>query len=144
MTNLEDFILESNNIEREETHWDKEVPVYEKFLANDLTEKNMLLFHREIATSRDQLEKKYRGRYRDIPVWIGGKEATRPLLVDGMMHNLFINLPTLDAYNFHQQFERIHPFVDLNGRTGRAIWLHMMGEVPQIGFLHTWYYQSLS
>jgi len=46
-------------------------------------------------------------------------------------------------YLAHQYYEELHPFTDGNGRTGRALWLwYMHGNAP-LGFLHTWYYQSL-
>ena len=42
----------------------------------------------------------------------------------------------------HKWFEALHPFTDGNGRTGRLYWLWLMKDAP-LGFLHTWYYQSL-
>lgn len=50
-----------------------------------------------------------------------------------------------DPYLIHQAYEALHPFTDGNGRSGRALWLHMMGgpDAVPLGFLHTWYYQSL-
>ncbi len=55
-----------------------------------------------------------------------------------------------DPFEVHQQYERLHPFMDGNGRSGRAIWLWQMirqrgDDRPlSMGFLHLWYYQSLS
>jgi hypothetical protein len=49
-------------------------------------------------------------------------------------------------YDTHRAYESLHPFTDGNGRSGRALWLHMMGGVHHapLGFLHHWYYQSLA
>lgn len=47
------------------------------------------------------------------------------------------------AYHTHQAYEALHPFMDGNGRSGRMLWLwQMCGNAP-LGFLHTFYYQSL-
>lgn len=48
----------------------------------------------------------------------------------------------------HVDFETLHPFMDGNGRTGRAIWLWQMINNFEYnlsnGFLKQWYCQSLS
>lgn len=76
------------------------------------------------------------GRFRDVQNWIGGSDyAPRnalfvpppPELVEPLMTDLlqFVNrtdLPILaQAALAHAQFESIHPFVDGNGRIGRAL-----------------------
>lgn len=53
----------------------------------------------------------------------------------------------LTPYAAHCAYETLHPFIDGNGRSGRAVWAwHMRreGRDPfRLGFLHNWYYQSL-
>ena len=78
------------------------------------------------------------GRFRDRPVWIGGRSpldaayvAPPADLVEGLVEDLvaFANNESLDpvtqAAIVHAQFESIHPFADGNGRLGRVLigWL---------------------
>lgn len=48
-----------------------------------------------------------------------------------------------DPYLVHCEYEALHPFMDGNGRSGRALWLWTMRGNAPLGFLHSWYYQSL-
>lgn len=72
------------------------------------------------------------GRYRTIPVRVGGYLPPPPEMVSGLMHELLdwwnTNSaewpPVLTSALLHYQFEAIHPFADGNGRAGRmlALW----------------------
>jgi hypothetical protein len=65
----------------------------------------------------------------------------------GGMHIMYsleqILADATDPYHTHVAYETLHPFTAGNGRSGRALWLKMMGNAP-LGFLHHWYYQSLA
>lgn len=55
---------------------------------------------------------------------------------------------TAHPYRVHCWYETLHPFMDGNGRSGRALWAWQMLKFKyhpgiQLGFLHEWYYQSL-
>jgi preprotein translocase subunit Sss1 len=69
----------------------------------------------------------------------GGPEVERRLidLLDA------INDQRLTPHAAHVQYETLHPFMDGNGRSGRAVWLWQMREAP-LGFLHQFYYQTLA
>ena len=53
-----------------------------------------------------------------------------------------------DPHEIHCKFESLHPFLDGNGRSGRALWAwhmqHLGLRFEKIGFLHSFYYQTLS
>jgi Fic family protein len=98
----------------------------------------LLEIHRRLlAGTRLQM---HGGSFRDVQNWIGGSDYNPcsadfvpppPELVSGLMNDLcgFCNSddlpPVAQAAIAHAQFETIHPFVDGNGRTGRAV-IHLV------------------
>ena len=74
-------------------------------------------------------------KYRPPP---GGPNIEEKLI------ELLENKGNLTAWAQHIGYEKLHPFTDGNGRSGRVLWLWRMGpEKARLGFLHKFYYQTL-
>ena len=98
---------------------------------SQLSEKFTKHLHFNLKTGTSDARKDWFavGEYKKLPNEVGGRETTLPEEVPEEMKRL------LDEYNgkktvtledilaFHVRFERIHPFLDGNGRVGRLILL---------------------
>ena len=104
-------------------------------LSDHLDASAILEMHRVLLTAQRDAEQ-HAGRFRDQLVWVGTSAvsprgaahvAPHHERVPGAIEDLVAfmardDLPVLvQAAIAHAQFETIHPFVDGNGRTGRAI-----------------------
>lgn len=139
------FVRESNRIEgihREPTIW--EIDAHIEFLETETIDidamQRFVTAVQPDAVLRDRPGLNVRvGNHFPPP---GGLE------VRGKLGNILWQARQLgaDPFTVHRLYQNVHPFSDGNGRSGRALWLRMMGgpaKVP-LGFLHTFYYQSLS
>ena len=112
-----------------------------EFLAKPLTPKSLLEMHRRMMAGQRHASP---GRYRSIEIIIGEYHPPMSELVPSLMDELFTfmgktrNNQVARATWAHVQFENIHPFADGNGRTGRALLLHILGvPIPISRFIHS-------
>jgi hypothetical protein len=144
VTELEAFVRESNRIEgiyRDPT--DAEIEAHIIF-TNKLqpTTQDVECFVTVIAPGH-----KLRDQY-GLDVQVGNHVPPRGCpeirtTLDSFMERLREGADAYHPWDAHIDYETLHPFTDGNGRSGRAIWLWQM-QVAPIGFLHKFYYQTLS
>lgn len=143
---LEDFIVESNKIEgilRAPTR--AEIDEATRFI----------LLHKPEISDLEQFVSIYqpRARLRDkvgLNVVIGsaGRIVHRPPAgapkIRKALQKILDEIGDVSPFETHQRYEDLHPFTDGNGRSGRILWLWCVGGEAPRGFLHDWYYASLS
>ena len=142
LTRLEAFVAESNHIEgilRPPTN--EEVAALEEFLARpgiktpDLQQLVSVFQPDAVLRDRDGLDV----RVGDHIAPSGGPRI--PEMLDRLLMAIWTG--NIEPWQAHVEYETLHPFTDGNGRSGRALWLWQMRDAP-LGFLHTFYYQTLS
>lgn len=155
---MDQWIIESNRIEeiydsmedsRSQSAWDW-------FKKQELTLDNILKLHKRITWK--QL-KKQAGHFRRQQVWVGGREGIRWTEIPSAMHNWLLDCGTIWCFQNNDQmanwfkdchiaFEKIHPFIDGNGRIGRMIlnWHRTRASLPPLrinaserGYYYLWF-----
>ena len=152
---LPDYVAESNKIEgipnTNTAKFAREVEAWREFLAvkpgmihhGKILELANVLQPDAVLRDRVGLNVRVGGHYPPL----GGPQVTGDL-IDILIRAADVaqmRFPAREAFRVHCLYESLHPLTDCNGRTGRALWLWMMGGVEKapLGFLHHWYYQSL-
>ena len=124
------FLRESNNIE---DVWDDDSLIqafyaWEYLLDQIALTPHVLLKTHKILMLHQPLLPNQIGYFRTQDVFIGGRKAPDSFLIDPLIEKwckdamTSIEIPGENASHIkldHIEYERIHPFVDGNGRTGR-------------------------
>ena len=144
---LRRFVEESNKIEGIHGVAPHELEAHEQLLAKrELKILDLSYFVSQIA------EGHVLRNIKGLNVRVGDHIAPEGgWIVPSTLDTILFGLNSTTPYQTHLAYENLHPFTDGNGRSGRALWLWqhlnttfgMPGRVKGLGFLHTFYYETL-
>lgn len=144
MKNLTKFLEESNAIENvfDQDSLEQAELAWKYCIGEDELTPGVILKTHKILMLNQPLRPDERGYFRKVPVWVGGREGMHYSQIKEAVEawckrtNLMVKHPGSriedDIKQHHVDYEKIHPFVDGNGRTGRIFlnWQRVKCDLP--------------
>lgn len=103
----------------------RQVEFFYKWMTYWATPAFMFAFHHSLHHLNDYCKP---GELRTYDVFVGGRKCMPPGDIENALGLLFREIPRTykQIKQWHIKFERIHPFGDGNGRTGRFLMLRQL------------------
>lgn len=144
----EEFLRENNGIEGvfDEESFKQAKVAWKYLMKQDVLTIDVILKTHKLLMLHQPLQPNEKGYFRRVPVWVGGREGASWRTIPSLLwHWTFESLraePKLtaeDIQKLHVEYEKIHPFVDGNGRTGRMFmnWQRLKKAGEPLLIIHT-------
>lgn len=124
---IEEFLKESNAIEGvyDEDSLKQAKKAWEFLINEDVLTVNVILKTHKQLMKNQPITERDKGAFRKCRVWVGGCEGADwtfvPVFTQNWCFETMRKSPKVDAKKLHIEFEKLHPFIDGNGRIGRML-----------------------